>query len=214
MPLLNIHKVRNLRRVTFRFVAGGRERSGWLLAPPRDGMPEIELPSTPSITSSPQSSRRRFSSAQKPASSRSVGGRSDEHVDAAGARDRMEEGTQSLATATEGCIEVFLEKSTTVRSVIAGEVWSTIESEVREAMEGLRLQAGETLAALSEAEMRATRCALKEQTGVFQLKLEHSRVAAKRSLENQAAEIEATHQKALEIRRQQLADGGASALAR
>ena len=133
-----------------------------------------------------------------------------QEVDSTGGTERLEDAKRAMHQAADMVMDDQLQELVPTRDNMDAEAWDSVEKAVRDVVEHLRIQANEAMQSFLEAEQQSLRAQLKAQNAAFALKLENVRISAKLSLENQAVELEATHNKAIAKSRQALMDGGAA----
>lgn len=96
--------------------------------------------------------------------------------------------------------------------VAADSIPDANRSDVNTLFDNLAREASELMTQLSDGHVENAREQLKTQQKGFELKLDHSRTGVKVQLQNQAAEMEATHEKVMGEKIESLLNGGDSAL--
>jgi len=126
---------------------------------------------------------------------------------AAATHEQLQTKHQELEALIKAGVEQLLSEV-----VPPGPVHDMIERDTHDVFDRLGRDAADLMTRLSEGHVSAARQQLKAQFSTFETKLEHSRTAARVQLQDQQAELEATHAKDTEEKIAKLLNGGDDAL--
>ena len=127
---------------------------------------------------------------------------------------RLEDCKTALSAAEKETLAHLEQSLETAKAALDDATWSELDVGIRKAWDTLQRRANEQLESLSEAEASSAKEQLKDQAGVYEMKLEHVRKAGSVRLENQEASLEASFHKKMEDKIHELTDGSDNAVVR